>query len=251
MDSKFLLNRKWPPSGPIKSVEFKIPTTCSARVFINDCKNVLNKNTWRNKLNYIVSQDFGTYKTGTSKQITVDLEKQGIRGSNFSSPRVSSTVHQAPVKSTANTFDAKLEEFLSQPDSQKTKRRSVLSSNSGSDLKYSSFVDDVLSQSSEISSVSRVDNKPSYVQSCFKIFDECVGNSVTFPTMATFKKPNAGIHSRSDSVTDIGKGVSFKKQDLNFDDTGLNRKSLYDDLDPFDWKQKWDNEIHALKQGTS
>ena len=203
--------------GSVKAQDLKMPYLNSASVFINDCKNVLNKNMRRNNVNFKVNVTNDWHSAATNKGL--DNEKGNVEkslgsgssrsglyenlatnqrvsrstgGVNNSSgvgatsvctsntgiyvdlptQRVSSlspglTQRVSSSSSGPETFEEKLEEFLSIDLGCNSRNRgqSGVTSSSGSDLKYSSFVDDVLSQSSEISSVSRSHYKSSFVQS--------------------------------------------------------------------------------------
>ena len=214
--------------GSVKAQDLKMPYLNSASVFINDCKNVLNKNLRRNNVNFKVnvtndwhsaatnkgldnekgnvekslgsgSSRSGLYENLATNQrvsrstggvnnssgvgatsvctsntgIYVDLPTQRVSSlSPGPTQRVSSlspglTQRVSSSSSGPETFEEKLEEFLSIDLGCNSRNRgqSGVTSSSGSDLKYSSFVDDVLSQSSEISSVSRSHYKSSFVQS--------------------------------------------------------------------------------------
>ena len=312
--------------GSVKAQDLKMPYLNSASVFINDCKNVLNKNMRRNNVNFKVnvtndwhsaatnkgldnekgnvekslgsgSSRSGLYENLATNQrvsrstggvnnssgvaatsvctsntgIYVDLPTQRVSSlSPGPTQRVSSlspglTQRVSSSSSGPETFEEKLEEFLSIDLGCNSRNRgqSGVTSSSGSDLKYSSFVDDVLSQSSEISSVSRSHYKSSFVQSlaqsgCASVgmLDEYIGSpsrfTVTSPTMAVYSRDNVRPAAKRDRVSASSnkcKGVSFQKRGSGFDSLGSDWKLSNEDRDLWDWTEKWDNDIKALKQG--
>lgn len=279
-------------TGPGKPMPF----LNSADVFINDCKNVLNKNSWRNKLDYKVCNSWRHESTGKGKvddsikrgnSLSVskplpNVSRSGISfhsASNISSnakiscsefvkrdslyftsntsstPGVSCSSGKVLCSSpTANTFEAKLEEFLSEPRDNKSRHQSGVTSSSEGDLKYSSFVDDVLSQSSGISSFNRDDNKLCFGHGDSKnILKQYKGSSarfsVTSPTMLLYAENNVRPTYKGSHVSSIGKGVSFQTGVSGKQESGSNRQWSSVDFDVSGWKQKLDDEISALKQG--
>lgn len=219
-----------------------MPVGKSDRLNINNFRNVWNKNMWTDKLKYKTSSSWHT--RSASNLLGKELSKADGGGLN------SATYRLTPSSSVQTAFDSKLEEFLSQPIVQAGSGPSwsLHSSSSGNDLKYASFVDDVLSQSSEKSSCRPFGSMPNShwgnIKSCKRV------SNVPSPIPSS-TKDNTNSMMRNEWYRGFHNRANFKQRVSSSEKLGLKWNLLNDDVESIkDWTQKMDEGIKSLKQGS-